>query len=289
MIRGDSMSEPFSIVIPIYNEEKSIHNTVMEIKKTLKHEEYEIICVNDCSEDSSRDILENISGIRVISHDINKGYGYSLKSGIKISKYDWILITDADGTYLAKEIPQILKDRDKYDMIVGSRTGKDVNIPFMRRPAKAALNRFSSFLARKEIPDLNSGLRVFRKEIALEYWNLLPEGFSFTSTITMCCLTNGYEVKYCPIDYCQRVGKSSIHPIKDTYRFFKLVSRLALYFNPTRVFMPLSFLFLLFAIGRGIRDFIVVDRIGNFALILFFMSFQTLFFGLIAEIISKRK
>ena len=104
----------------------------------------------------------------------------------------------------------------------------------------------------------------------------------------MCCLTNGYDVRYIPIDYYKRVGKSTIHPIKDTYRFFSLVLRLALYFNPSRFFMPLAMILLAMAIIRGMRDFFAVDHLGNLSLIFFFMSFQVFFFGLLAEIISKR-
>ena len=146
----------------------------------------------------------------------------------------------------------------------------------------------ASFLAGKYIPDLNSGLRVFRKEIALKYWNLFPQRFSFTSTLTMIGLTKGYDVKFVPIPYYKRKGKSYIRPIKDTSKFFKLIFKLALYFNPVRFFMPLSIFFLLLAVLKGVRDFAINGYIGNLALVFFFMSFQIIFFGLIAEIISKK-
>jgi len=284
-----------TIIIPVYNEKDSISKTIFGIREALKNynSKYEIICVNDASKDGSEKILAQLAEkniIKVINHPVNKGYGASIKTGIRVAEGGWIMITDADGTYPVDKMPLLLSQKDKYNMVVGARIGKKVKIPFLRRPIKSLLNKFSSYLAGQKIPDLNSGLRIFDKEIALNYWNLFPERFSFTSTMTMICATKGYSTLFIPIDYMERKGKSSIHPIKDTVRFFTLLFRLSLYFNPLKTFIPFSVICLIFSILRGARDLIVTadQHIGNFAFGLFFLAIQIFFFGLIAEIVSKK-
>ena len=277
-----------TVVIPTYNEKPEIlQETVNDLLYSLKRSnvnKYEILAVNDGSKKEFD--YSKIKGATIIIHKINKGYGAGIKTGIKNAKYDWIAITDSDGTYPNKELNKLTEQCPDFDIVIGRRDRK--GIPFSRRFAKFVLKEMASFLAGKYIPDLNSGLRVFRKEIALKYWNLFPQRFSFTSTLTMIGLTKGYDVKFVPIPYYKRKGKSYIRPIKDTSKFFKLIFKLALYFNPVRFFMPLSIFFLLLAVLKGVRDFAINGYIGNLALVFFFMSFQIIFFGLIAEIISKK-
>ncbi len=282
-----------TIVVPVYNERRSIEKTVLSINDALKGREFELICVDDGSEDGSGGILDKLaekSLTRVIHHRTNKGYGASLKTGIRESKSDWIMITDSDGTYPIRMMGTLLDRRPGHDMVVGARIGRKVSIPLLRRPVKHILNRFSSYLAGQRIPDLNSGLRVFKKEIVMRYWNLFPQRFSFTSTLTMICATKGYETLFIPINYNKREGKSGIHPLKDTLRFFTLLFRLSLYFNPMRTFIPLSVLVLIIAVLRGVRDLMVTadQHLGNLAVGLFVLSIQIFFFGLIADIISKK-
>lgn len=282
-------NKEISVVVPVYNEHKSIKKTFDDLKEVLnsiKNLKYEIIAVEDASKDNSYNILKEISGIKLIKNKVNRGYGASLKTGIENSKYDYILITDADGSYPIKEISNLLKYIPEYDMVVGNRNKKSV--PFIRRFPKWILRVLASFLSKNKVLDLNSGLRIFKKSTAKEFWKLLPERFSFTSTMTMACFTHNYPVKYVPISYYKRFGTSSIKPIKDTLRFFSLILRLTMYFNPLRFFIPLSLLFLFFALLRGLRDFLLKDGFGGLTLILFFMAFQVFFFGLIADIINKK-
>lgn len=234
-----------SIILPAYNEEKTLKETVERVKKVMSGigYKYEIIAVNDCSKDNSGLILDKIKGIKVIHHIVNKGYSSSLKTGIKNAKGNWIVITDADGTYPVEDIPKLLKYIDNYDMVVGARVAKHVKIPILRKPAKWLLNKVGNYVTSRKIPDLNSGLRVFKKELALEFWNLFPERFSFTITITMVSLTNGYDVKYIPINYYKRKGKSTIHPFKDFLGFGRILLKMALFFKPLKVFVPFSLLF----------------------------------------------
>lgn len=286
-----AIKQGISIVIPCYNERPEVLlNTVDQVDKSLKNshlEAYEILVVNDGSSKYDYSLLGSDPRFTLLAHMVNKGYGASLKTGILHARYAWIGITDADGTYPNTLFADFAAVADQYDMVVGARPWGDISR--LRRLPKKLLTTFSSFLANDRIVDLNSGMRIFRKDLALKFWRLYPDGFSFTSTITMGCLTNGYDLHYIPIVYEKRAGKSHIKPIKDTVRFFSLVTRLTLYFNPLRVFLPLSLIFFLAATGRGVRDYILTQGLGGMALVLFFMAFQVFFFGLLAEIISKSK
>jgi glycosyltransferase involved in cell wall biosynthesis len=288
-----SNRDPISVVIPVYNEEGAVENTVLQIEHELKrlNIEYEIICVDDASNDKSSEILANLgkkdNSIKIERHPYNMGYGASLKTGIKHSKYDWILIIDADQSYPVTELDTIAAFYPEYDMVIGARIKKDAKIPTVRIIPKKILNKFASYLAGIPIPDLNSGFRIFKKEIALKYWHLFPKGFSFTSTLTMGALIELYKVKFTPISYEDRKGKSSINPFVDTMKFFTLVISLSTYFNPLKVFMPASLFFFLVSLARGIRDVILESHLGGLCLILFIISIQFFFFGIIMDILVK--
>ncbi len=275
-----------SIIIPSYNEESAIVSTVEDIKKTARNAE--IIVVNDGSTDSTAEKLKEVKGIKVISHPYNKGYGASLKTGIKAAKNGWILIIDADKTYSPGDIPRLLEHIPEYDMVVGSRTGKQVRVPFLRKPAKLILTAIAQLIAGRKIPDLNSGLRAFRKEIVEQHYSVFPSGFSFTTTLTLVCLTNEYAVKYVPIDYHKREGKSTIHPVRDFFGFMQLIFRTIMHYEPLKIFIPVSmFVFLLTAVNM-VRDIAIQGRFGSLSVILFMTGMQILFFGLLADVINKK-
>jgi glycosyltransferase involved in cell wall biosynthesis len=278
-----------SFIIPCYNEApKTVLDTITMLTTTMAgfpQARYEIFVVNDGMSQ------ENLPSFQTpaaswIHHNVNKGYGASLMSGINRSHFDWIGILDADGTYPADHFNRFVEFAKEYDMIVGKRNLTDIE-PLKRLP-KYALQLVASFIADYKIPDLNSGMRLFKKNIVFKYIKLFPRRFSFTTTLTMICITNFYKVKFIDIPYYKRVGKSRIRPINDTVRFFSLIMRLALYFKPLRFFVPLSGFVFLLAVARGIRDVLEVNHFGGLALVLFFMAFQIFFFGLIAEIISKK-
>ena len=278
-----------SIIVPAYNEEKAISETIKEIKKAMDYYEYEIIVINDCSKDKTGAILTEVKGIRVINHPYNLGYGSSIKSGIKIAKGDWIFITDADGTYPIRDMPKLIPYIKNYDMVVGSRTKKQVRIPLLRKPAKILLNILARFLTGKKIPDLNSGLRIFKKSIALEFFHLFPSKFSFTTTITLACLTNDYTVKYIPIEYYKRKGKSSIKAV-DFVNFLTLITRIITYFKPFKVFFLFSAILFFIAILVFLYTGIVLNKIMDITVIvLLIASLQIFLWGLIAELIVKTK
>ena len=246
------MQEPlptFSLVIPVYNEEDAIAGTVSHLHQILQSYEYEIIVVNDGSTDTTSQVLASVTGVKLIEHNHNRGYGAALKTGIRQAQYPLIVITDADGTYPNERIPDLLELSKKADMVVGSRTGKNVTYSTLRKIPKWFLVRFAQWVTKTKIPDLNSGLRVFHRDILVKFVPVLPNTFSFTTTITIAMLTNNYIVHYEPIDYFHRVGKSKIKPIRDTLRFVQLILRMGVYFAPLRIFLPVAGLFSLGCLG----------------------------------------
>jgi len=229
-----------SVVIPAYNEAGQVANEIRDVRDALDDTgwDYEIIVVDDGStDDTAREAAD--AGARVLRHPRNLGYGAALKRGIGVARYDWVLITDADGTYPAAAIPELLERADEFEMVVGARTGESVHVPLSRRPAKWFLRRLAGYLAGMRLPDLNSGLRLMRADLVHAYEHLLPNGFSFTTTITLAAACNGHLVDYVPIDYRARVGQSKIRP-RHAFDFTLLILRTIVFFNPLKVFIPLG-------------------------------------------------
>jgi glycosyltransferase involved in cell wall biosynthesis len=277
-----------SILIPAYNEEGAIAETVEVIRQQAAHfKELEIVVINDGSSDRTGEIARTLP-VTLIEHAQNRGYGAALKTGMQAAKFEYILIADADGTYPLEEIPRLMADAPNYDMVVGARTGEIVEVPLVRRPAKWMITRLAEYLSQQAIPDLNSGLRVFRKTTALRFLTLYPDGFSFTTTITLAMLTNHYRVKFIPINYHKRVGKSSIHPIRDFTNFTILIIRICAYFKPLNVFVPPAMVMIALGVLKGIKDYSGEHHIGLLAAILALTGVQMLFIGLLADLIDQR-
>jgi len=287
----DNKNEMVSVVIPAYNEEEGISKVLTDLKTILDstHLQYEIIVVDDGSSDKTAEIVQKQDFIRLIQHPINRGYGAALKNGIKSANGDWILITDADGTYPNKYIPELLKYSDEYDMVVGARTGENVSIPLYRRPAKLFLTKLANYLVGTKIPDLNSGMRLFRKKDSMKYFHILPSGFSFTTTITLSYLSDGFLVKYVPIDYHERHGSSKIKPFRNGMNFILLILKAITYFNPLKVFLPISFIMLLAAALLFWYTAFVFGKLADISVIVLIVaSIQICLFGLLADLIVKR-
>jgi glycosyltransferase involved in cell wall biosynthesis len=275
-------------VIPAYNEEVGIGPVLDGLKDALERGgwPFEIIVVDDGSSDRTAQIAA-ARGAAVVQHPVNKGYGAALKSGIRRAAAPYILIIDADGTYPSDAIPKLLDLARDNDMVVGARTGASVHIPMVRRPAKWFLTRLATYLSSTKIPDLNSGLRIFRRDRAVHFFPILPAGFSFTTTITLALLCNDYRVAYVPIDYSKRSGRSKIRPIRDTLNFLVLILRAILHFNPMRIFFPAS-LVILGAFSASLAwDLLVRADLTEKTLILLFAGLQILAIGLLADMISK--
>lgn len=229
-----------SVVIPAYNEAEHIAPGLEDVRSALEGTgwDYEIIVVDDGSADGTAEAAA-AAGVRVVQHRRNRGYGAALKTGIGAAQFGWILITDADGTYPAESIPALLERAPGNDMVVGARIGTTVKIPLARRPAKWFLQQLAGYLAGRRLPDLNSGLRLMRRDLIERYVHLLPSGFSFTTTITLAAACNEHDLEYVTIDYHARLGQSKIRPWH-AYEFTLLILRTIVFFNPLKVFIPLG-------------------------------------------------
>ena len=286
-----------TIVVPCFNESGAIETTIREILATLELSHattVEIIVVNDGSTDSTRETLDQLvteldgQPLRVIHHSRNLGYGAALKTGIRRSNAELICITDADGTYPNQRIPDLLSMAEQHDMVVGARTGDDVDYSKIRSLPKLILVPWVSFLCGTTVPDMNSGLRVFRRDLAMNFLNLLPDGFSFTTTITICLLRNRHSVVFTPISYTKRIGKSHIKPIRDTARFIQLIARTGMYFAPMRLLTPIAALFGVFFVVSGLHDVFVLHDITDKTILFAFITMNVVMFALLADMIDKR-
>lgn len=271
-----------SVVIPALDEAAHVAAEVEAVTRELARSgwTYEVLVVDDGSGDGTAACAAS-AGAHVLRHRNNRGYGASLKTGIAAARYDWILITDADGTYPAEEIPGLLERARDNDMVVGARTGAEVEIPLTRRPAKWFLRRLASYLAGRRLPDLNSGLRLMRRELVDSYSHLLPDGFSFTTTITLAAACNGYEVEYVPINYRRRLGESKIRP-RHAFDFTLLILRTIVFFNPLKVFLPLGGILALAGTAKFVYD-LTRDNLSESAVLAFLGALIIWAVGLLAD------
>ncbi|MGB7294724.1 MAG: glycosyltransferase family 2 protein [Candidatus Aminicenantales bacterium] len=285
--------EKLSVVIPVYNEEKAIPDTVAFFKDLLNnYPDIEVIFVDDGSTDRTRQILKDglDARMRLVANEKNKGYGAAIKKGAQLASHDNIAITDADGSYPNERIIEFFQKlvSEKAAMVVGARTGKMVKIGFLRKLPKLVLTKLAEYLSESEIPDLNSGLRVIDKELIQKSSKYLPQGFSFTTTITLFLLSNNQKILYIPIDYYKRVGKSKIRPLRDTMNFLQLIIRTVMFFNPLKVFLPLSLFFVLAALVVLVVSYILGKVMDVTTILLFVTGLQLLALGLLADLIDKR-
>jgi glycosyltransferase involved in cell wall biosynthesis len=254
----ESVPTPISIILPAYNEEAAVALQVRSIEKVMQSHglKHEIIVVDDGSEDTTAEKAME-AGARVQRKPENRGYGAAIKTGILAAEYDTIVIIDADGTYPPDQIPHLVRKLQTADMVVGARTGNEVRIPWVRRPAKWLLGILANRLSGQSIPDLNSGLRAFRRDCVTQYFSILSNKFSFTTTVTLALLADDYRIVYHPINYYQRVGKSKITP-RHFVDFSILVLRMAMLFQPLKIFAPLAFLCVLLGILKAAADVVTV-------------------------------
>ena len=276
------ISRAVSVVIPAYNEGAHVAAQVTAVHEVLSRSgwSFEIIVVDDGSTDRTA-VEADSTGARVLRRQKNRGYGAALKLGVRHAKYDWILITDADGTYPVESIPALLAAAERNEMVVGARIGKSVQIPWARRPAKWFLTRLASYLAGQRLPDINSGLRLIRKSLVQRYEALLPDGFSFTTTITLSAACNGHSVEYVTIDYHARLGESKIRA-RHAYDFTLLILRTITFFNPLKIFIPLGALVALAGVAKFVYD-ITRDNLSESAVLALLAALIIWAVGLLAD------
>jgi len=243
------MDEPLSVVIPAYNEESGLDRVLKDIQGVLERAAcpYEIIVVDDGSTDKTAVIAE-AWGVRVIRHPENIGYGASLKRGILAAKYARIIITDGDGSYDTTAVPELVAGLAEYDMVVGARQGAAYHGTWAKSLARRLFRFLAEFATGRSIPDINSGLRAFRKDVVVRFFEIASNRFSFTTTITLAFMLNGHFVKYLPVSYFPRVGESKIDHFRDTLRAAQFIVQAILYYNPLKLFLlPCSFLLIMAA------------------------------------------
>ncbi len=275
-----------AVIIPAFNEEGGIGLTVQKVQAVLASMSCrsELVVIDDGSSDGTA-AEARAAGARVIAHPHNRGYGAALKTGIIGTTAHNILIIDADCTYPPEAIPRLWARMDRYDMAVGSRPITSSGITWARRPAKWFLNKLASFLVGQHIPDLNSGQRIMRRAVVLNFLPLLPMGFSFTSTITMAMLANGYPVAYEPIEYAVRTGRSKIRP-QDFGNFILLVVRAIVLFNPLKVFLPAGAVLFAIGIAKLTQD-IYRMNLSETAVMAFLSAIVVWSVGLLADMIAR--
>ena len=241
-----------SVVIPAFNEKDAIGSTVDAVLKILEKsgaKETEIIVVDDGSTDGTGDIARE-HGARVIRNLQNQGYGRSLKNGIAAARYDTIVIPDADGTYPVNRIPDLLAIYSQgYHMVVAARTGKHYRESIFKMPLRRILKWLVEFTAGRDVPDINSGLRVFGKNTVKKFVPRLCDTFSFTTSLTLAYMMNSLYVEYLPIEYYARVGKTKVRLLKDSLRTLQYIVQAILYYDPLKIFLVMSGASILFSIA----------------------------------------
>lgn len=281
-----------SVVIPVYNEEAAIAHDLETVLATMAQAGYdfEVLVVDDGSTDRTARIVAGYPSVRLIRHPRNMGVGAARKTGMRFATGDVIATTDGDGSYPNHDLPRLLERLQDNDMVVGARIRESGTWAWLRRPAKAFVRLLASYLTGVSIPDLNSGLRCFRKEVAQQFLSLLPNGHSWESTITLAFLTSGYRVDYLPVDYYpRRGGRSSFHPIADTLTYLRLVLRTVMYFDPLKFFGPLSLLLLLVGALKLARDVVTYNfHIPGSTIVILLVGIQVGVLGLIADLVVKR-
>ena len=281
-----------SVVLPCYNERDHVELEIKRIRAALEAAgmTYELLCIDDGSVDGTREVLESIPGIRTILLPRNQGSGTARRIGTQQARGRVVVWTDADMTYPNERIPELVAQLDDtYDQVVGARRTEAGTYKLFRVPAKWAIRKLAAYLTNTDIPDLNSGLRAFKRSVAEPYLRLLPAGFSCVTTITLAFLSNGHQIKYVPIDYFKRAGRSKFHPFKDAYNYILQVLRMVMYFNPLRVLMPVALTLLGATFTKAIIDLIVHNlRVTGSTVLVGLAAFNIMAIALLADLVVRR-
>ncbi len=305
------IAEPrVTILLPAYNEEPAIRSVLEEIVEAMAHGgipplpfarggaggwdckvNYEILVVDDASTDRTREIVEQFAAecwhceVRLVRSPLRRGAGAARKIGVREARGEIVVMLDADGTYPAAHIPEMLGHFPAYDQVNGARTSEQGTLRPLRTLAKWLIRKLACYLTGTHIPDLNTGLKAFKRESMLPWLWVVPDGFSCVTTMTLAFLTNNYAVKYLPIGYRPRIGRSKFHPIKDTWAYLGTVVRIVLYFRPLKVFLPLSGLLIAAGVAKSIWSFLATGSMQESDIVVLTAGFMTCMLGLLAEVI----
>lgn len=270
--------------MPARNEEEALGRLLPQIKSL--YPDAEIVVVNDGSTDATEQVARE-HGVQVISHSYAMGNGAAVKSGARAAKGDVLLFMDADGQHLPTDIEKLIDKMDEgYDMVVGARTAKMHANPW-RMFANVLYNKLASWITSHGIKDLTSGFRIVKAGKFREYLYLLPNGFSYPTTITMAFFRSGYPVAYVPIQLNERTGDSHIRLLSDGVKFLLIILRVGTLYSPLKIFFPISFLFFLLGLSNYIYTFVMESRFTNMSALLFIASIMVFLIGLISEQITS--
>lgn len=281
---------PISVIIPAYNEAEAISNVIANVKKFMTGEriEHEIIVVDDCSIDGTAAEAKS-QAVTVVSHPMNMGYGAALTTGLKKARYNDILIMDADESYPVDEVKKLLPHTDGFDMVVGARQGKYYHGSPLKRISRMIFSALLRYVTGEDVPDANSGLRFFKKDVVMRFEDDFCSGFSFTTTITIILLSNGCPVKFVPIEYAKRTGASKVRHIRDTARTVQILLHTIIYYNPVKAFLP--FVMIMLAMSVIFKTFYIFGShdpvYGLSAVVSFIASMVFMSFGMMTYAIVK--
>ncbi len=282
---GDRRAIGVSVVIPAFNEEKAIGKTVSRIREL--YPDYEVVVVDDGSTDNTANVAQE-AGARVIRHPYNIGNGAAVKTGIRHARGEFVVLMDGDGQHAPEDIKRLLAEALNYDLVVGARSAKS-QASIGRRIANWCYNKLASYVGKFPIEDLTSGFRVFKRKTVLKFLYLFPNTFSYPTTSTLAYLRSGLTIKYVPIEAKKRVGKSKIKLVQDGTRFFLIILRIATFFSPLRVFIPISTAFFLLGAGYYLYTFVTWHRFSNMSALLLSVSVMVFLMGLISEQITQMR
>ena len=286
-VKVNSMSNmKVSVIIPVYNEEKTIEDLVVRTKSL--YPDYEVLVVNDGSQDGTA-VEAQKAGAQVYSHPYNIGNGAAIKSGIRVASGDILVLMDGDGQHNPEDIAKLIAYFPDYDMVVGARSSID-QASLGRALGNKVYNWFASYVAKFSIKDLTSGFRVVKSKVARNFLYLLPNTYSYPTTLTLGTLRSGMSVKYVPIKINKReAGKSNIKMIQDGVRFFMIITRICTLYSPMRVFLPVSFVMFLLGLINYLYTFIMRSRFTNMSVFLFVTAIIIFMMSLISEQICQMR
>ena len=298
--REASQAAPYvTIVLPCYNEEGHVIAEVERISAAMDESgySYELMCVDDASTDDTLaklyEAAPRFPKMEIVHFHRNGGSGTVRRIGTQRARGEIVVWTDADMTYPNERIPELIQILEKdptVDQVVGARTTEQGTYKMLRVPAKLLIRKFAEQLTGAKIPDLNSGLRAFRREVSLPYLRLLPPGFSCVTTITMSFLANQHELYFLPIDYYKRAGKSKFKFGKDAYRYILQVLRMTMYFNPLKALMPVALTLLGIGIVKGIVDVALHPvKIATDTVLIFVTGLLIASLALLADLIVRSR
>ncbi len=281
----------FSIVIPAYNEAGVIGAVLQRLVDHLKgvEQSYEIVVVDDGSTDETAAEVAGVKGdVRLLQHPYNMGNGAAVKTGIRQARGAILVFMDADGQHAPEDLLPFIEQCQHYDMVVGAR-GKGSQAGWHRSLANSLYNHFASYVTGQRVEDLTSGFRAYRRDIARRFVPLLPNGFSYPTTITLCFMRAGFSVCYLPIKAARRHGKSKIKLFSDGTKFFLVIMKICMLFSPLKIFLPVSLYLFLMGVGYYGYTFIYEHRFTNMSMLLFTTSVMIFMMGLIAEQIAQMR